>query len=148
MSDINTNSQRNLLMSPLLKNIHLCRDMPSQSVIFNILESVFYQEIKHRLGIFKRVWKMSQSVDFHLSLYNLCNLRNLWICVLLPPWIDDDLWPKLCLNLHHFDKIYLHHFDIPAPFWHFKPTTILTLMHCFDIPASFIHWFSWEFWED
>ena len=82
MSDINPNSQRNLLTSPLLKNIHLCRDMPSQSVIFNILESVLYQQIKHRLGIFKRVWKMSQSVDFHLS---LCNLCNLWICVLLPP---------------------------------------------------------------
>ena len=28
---------------------------------------------------------MSQSVDFHLSLYNLCNPRNLWICVLLSP---------------------------------------------------------------
>ena len=28
---------------------------------------------------------MSQSVHFHLSLCNLCNLRNLWICVLLPP---------------------------------------------------------------
>ena len=46
---------------------------------------MFYQKIKHRLGIFKRAWKMSQSVDFHLSLFNLCNLCNLWICVLLPP---------------------------------------------------------------
>ena len=61
--------------------------MPSQSVFYHIgiWSLCFTKRIKHRLGTYKRVWKMSQSVDFHLSLFNLCNLCNLWICVLLPP---------------------------------------------------------------
>ena len=67
----------------------------------SILESVFYQKIKHRQGIFKRVWKMSQSVDFHL---NLCNL---WICILLPPLVWHSIFdtattlcPPPLLELH------------------------------------------------
>ena len=40
---------------------------------------------------------MSQSVDFHLSLYNLCNLRKLWICDLLPPKTTTKAVPVLVL---------------------------------------------------
>ena len=71
---------------------YICVHMPSQSVFYHIWICVLPKRIKYRLGIFKGVWKMSQSVysvsqsvDFHLSLCNLCNLCNLWICVLLPP---------------------------------------------------------------
>ena len=61
VSDINTNSQRNL-RSNVTFFIFVC--ICPLNLCFIICESAFYQKkkMKYRLGIFKGVWKMSQSV--------------------------------------------------------------------------------------